>query len=398
MHIYMIIKMYSPSTRSLFPFSGGIHCIVLVAILGFWHSSGFGELLQINAVRWVSSEFDLTKAGGNPAIGYLGIRYNQSIILWFSGANDASWAEIALPNNFPYPLEKTSLGAANDHGFFFNNPDDSFLNNAVLVFSLGGGFSSWQELNEMVPANHTYTIRFGDGDLGTQEGTIFLQDDSAYFSSPNWATASDSSLETLARGDSSADMKLGIKESGEWQITIQDSGYRRIVLSPPFHTNELVLPANTFQPGLTYSAMFYRSGPVRESWSFGNYTRQSSINSIPLVHSSLGVDERIWFQTLAPRLKYKTRDSATWTGQTTRLNVELESNPGYSGLLEFTESLNNAPVWTSVTSPISFDANGIGNLTLEKTGDFREQWDQRLFFRVRNSRPPVEAPDFMPIP
>ena len=398
MHIYMIIKMYSPSTRSLFPFSGGIHCIVLVAILGFWHSSGFGELLQINAVRWVSSEFDLTKAGGNPAIGYLGIRYNQSIILWFSGANDASWAEIALPNNFPYPLEKTTLGAANDHGFFFNNPDDSFLNNAVLVFSLGGGFSSWQELNEMVPANHTYTIRFGDGDLGTQEGTIFLQDDSAYFSSPNWATASDSSLETLARGDSSADMKLGIKESGEWQITIQDSGYRRIVLSPPFHTNELVLPANTFQPGLTYSAMFYRSGPVRESWSFGNYTRQSSINSIPLVHSSLGVDERIWFQTLAPRLKYKTRDSATWTGQTTRLNVELESNPGYSGLLEFTESLNNAPVWTSVTSPISFDANGIGNLTLEKTGDFREQWDQRLFFRVRNSRPPVEAPDFMPIP
>jgi hypothetical protein len=394
----MIIKMYSPSTRSLFPFSGGIHCIVLVAILGFWHSSGFGELLQINAVRWVSSEFDLTKAGGNPAIGYLGIRYNQSIILWFSGANDASWAEIALPNNFPYPLEKTTLGAANDHGFFFNNPDDSFLNNAVLVFSLGGGFSSWQELNEMVPANHTYTIRFGDGDLGTQEGTIFLQDDSAYFSSPNWATASDSSLETLARGDSSADMKLGIKESGEWQITIQDSGYRRIVLSPPFHTNELVLPANTFQPGLTYSAMFYRSGPVRESWSFGNYTRQSSINSIPLVHSSLGVDEIIWFQTLAPRLKYKTRDSATWTGQATRLNVELESNPGYSGLLEFTESLNSAPVWTSVTSPISFDANGIGNLTLEKTGDFREQWDQRLFFRVRNSRPPVEAPDFMPIP
>jgi hypothetical protein len=394
----MIIKIYSTSMHSLFPYSGGIHCIVLVAILGFWHSSGFGELLQINAVRWVSNKFDLTKAGGNPANGYLGIRYGQSIILYFSGANDASTAEISLADNFPYPLEKTTLGAANDHGFFFNNPDDSFLNNAVLVFSLGGEFSSWQELNEMVPANHTYTIRFSGGDLGPQVGTIFLQDDFAYFSSPTWATASDSSLETLARGDSSADMNLGINEPGEWQITILDSGYRGIVLSPPLHTNELVLPANTFQPGLTYSAMFYRNGPMLDSWSFGNYTRQSSINSIPLVHSAMGVQETIWFQTIAPRLKFRARDSATWTGQATRLDVEVESNPGYTGVLEFTESLNSAPVWTSVTRPISFDANGIGNLTLEKTGDFRDQWDQRLFFRVRNSRPPVEAPDFMPIP
>ena len=108
--------------HSLFPYSGGIHCIVLVAILGFWHSSGFGELLQINAVRWVSNKFDLTKAGGNPANGYLGIRYGQSIILYFSGANDASTAEISLADNFHYPLEKTTLGAANDHGFFLTIP------------------------------------------------------------------------------------------------------------------------------------------------------------------------------------------------------------------------------------------------------------------------------------
>jgi hypothetical protein len=391
-------KIFVPTVRTLVPMAHRIYGLALVIILGIGTPSAFGELLHVEASRWVSSEFDLTKAGGNPTNGYLGIRYNQSIILWFSGTNDASWGEIILPNNPPYPLEKTTLGATNDYGFFFNSTNALVKSNAVLVFSLGGSFNSWQDLNEMVPANQTYTVRFGGGVLGTQEGVFFLQDDLDYLSNPPWVTASDSSLAALAQADSSAEMNLGTNETGEWQITLQDSRYH--VIDAPFLSgaNALLLPANTFQPGLTYLAMFYRQGPRTESWSFGNYTRLPSPTTIPLVAVYLGVQEMVWFQTRAPRFRLRGMSTAVWNGETTRLNVEVESNANYTGLLEFTENLGGGTAWTAVTNPVSFGTNGTSSLTLEKTGDFRGQWDRRLFFRVRNQRPPVESPDFMPVP
>ena len=80
------------------------------------------------------------------------------------------------------------------------------------------------------------------------------------------------------------------------------------------------------------------------------------------------------------------------------MDVQIESNPSYVGILEFTENLAGTPVWTSLTNTVSFGTNGIGNITLEKSGDLRSQWDKSLFFRVRNIRQPIETSGFITTP
>ncbi len=181
-----------------------------------------------------------------------------------------------------------------------------------------------------------------------------------------------------------------------WQVGIQDSKYK--YLWPLGSNYNLTAPQHLLEPGLVYRVYFYSTIVLDESDSFDGLTRSSSDPQIPMVQITAGTFKDYYIKTLGPTLRLRQTSGLGLFNQATKMNVEIESNPGYVGILEFTESLSGTPVWTSVSSPVSFGTTGIENITLEKSGDLRSQWDKSLFFRVRNSRQPIETSGFIPTP
>jgi len=396
-YIYVVIKAASRSMHSLFSFSRGIHYIVLVAILGFWHSSGLGELLHINVARWATSEFDLTEAGGNPANGYLGIHYGQSIVLFFSNTNDAARAEIITPDGVSYPLSKYTK----DQNEIMFQDAGIITKDAVLQFREGISFESRAVLDQYFPFNRYVTVRFSGGNLGEREDQLLIADSSQFFNSPPQLNVSTSTLNQLIKYDTAQELHCSVTSTLPWQVGIQDSKYKTLFGIWPLESNyNLTVPRYILEPSLVYRISFYNlTEDLTASDSFAGLTRSSYDRQIlPMVSSYASTSKNYYIKTLGPNLRLRQTSALSLFNQVTRMNVEIESNPSYVGILEFTESLGGTPVWTSLTNTVSFGTNGIGNITLEKSGDLRSQWDKSLFFRLRNSRQPIETSGFIPTP
>ncbi len=318
--------------------------------------------------------------------------------LYFSSPNDASWAEVVLPDGSSYPLNRY---LKNQNQLMFQNLTNALIiSNATLIFSEGASFQTREEMNQYLPAGQYLSVRFGGGDLGSCQDQLLIVDDSQFFNNPPQITASESTLKQLIGFDTKNELSCSVVSTAPWQMVVQDSVYKSIFSTGPLPVNtNAVMAPNLLQPGLVYSVSFYTgTGDIVSSNSFAGFTRASTDPQIPMASGGIGISKNYYIRTRSPLLRLKQRSMINFSNQTSRMNVEFESNPGYTGLLEFTESLSGAPVWTGVTNAVSFGTNGTGSLTLEKPGDFRGQWDQRLFFRVRNQRPPLETTNFIPTP
>lgn len=374
--------------------------LTLILVLTWFPASvGQCDLLFVSSTRSFETSHDLTQPSASPAnLGTAVQYYSHGLELYFSSTNDASWAEVVLPDGSSYPLKRYLKDQ--NQAMFQNLTNALVISNATLTFSEGASFQTREEMNQYLPAGQYVLIRFGGGDLGSCQDQLLIVDDSQFFNNPPQITASESTLNQLIGFDTKNELSASVVSTAPWQMVVQDSVYKSIFSTEPLAVNtNAVMAPNLLQPGLVYSVSFYTgTGDMVSSNSFAGFTRTSTDPQIPMVSGGIGIFMNYYIKTRSPSLRLKQRSMMTFSSQTTRMNVEVESNPGYTGILEFTDSLSGAPVWTAVTNAISFGPNGTGSLTLEKTGDFRGQWDQRLFFRIRNQRPSLETTNFIPIP
>jgi hypothetical protein len=372
---------------------------LILVLTWFPASVGQCDLLFVSSSRWFETSHDLTQPSASPAnLGPAVQYYSQGMELYFSSPNDASWAEVVLPDGSSYPLNRY---LKNQNQLMFQNLTNALIiSNATLIFSEGASFQTREEMNQYLPAGQYLSVRFGGGDLGSCQDQLLIVDDSQFFNNPPQITASESTLKQLIGFDTKNELSCSVVSTAPWQMVVQDSVYKSIFSTGPLPVNtNAVMAPNLLQPGLVYSVSFYTgTGDIVSSNSFAGFTRASTDPQIPMASGGIGISKNYYIRTRSPLLRLKQRSMINFSNQTSRMNVEFESNPGYTGLLEFTESLSGAPVWTGVTNAVSFGTNGTGSLTLEKPGDFRGQWDQRLFFRVRNQRPPLETTNFIPTP
>lgn len=374
--------------------------LTLILVLAWFPASvGQCDLLFVSSTRWFETSYDLTQSSATPVnLGTAVQYYSQGLELYFSRTNDASWAEVVLPGGSSYPLKRYLKNQ--DQVMFQNLTNGLVISNATLIFSEGASFQTREEMNQYLPAGDYVSVRFGGGDLGFRQDQFLIVDDSSFFNNPPQITASESTLNQLIEFDTKNDLSCSVVSTAPWQILIQDSAYKSVfnIWPLPVNTNAVIAP-NLLQPGLVYFVSFYTgTGDMVSSNSFAGFTRASTDPQIPMASGGIGISKNYYIRTRSPSLRLKQRSMMTFSNQTTRMNVEVESNPGYTGILEFTDSLSGAQVWTAVTNAISFGTNGTGSLTLEKTGDSRGQWDQRLFFRIRNQRPSLETTNFIPSP
>jgi len=372
---------------------------IILIFTWFPASVGHCDFLFISSSRHFETSYDLTQPSASPAnLGTAVQYYSQGLQLYFSNTNDASWAEVVLPDGSSYPLQRYLKDQ--DKVMFQNLTNALVISNATLIFSEGASFATRAEMNQYLPAGQYISVRFGGGILGDHQDQFPIVDDSQFFNNPPQITASESTLNQLIGFDSKKELSCSVVSTEPWQMGIQDSANKSIfnIWPLPVNTNA-VIQANLLQPGLVYFVSFYAgTGDMIGSNSFAGFTRAPTDSHIPMASGGIHISKNYYIKTRSPSLRLKHRSMIIYSNQTTRMNVEVESNPGYAGILEFTESLSGASLWTAVTNAVSFDTNGTGSLSLEKTGDFRGQWHQRLFFRVRNQRPPLETTNFIPTP
>ena len=374
-----------------------LHKIVLLSVI-FLSSNGFCDLLWVSSTQSYNILYDLTNFSGTPEnlVAY-DQYYSQGLSIYFSNTNDATWAEVIIPNGSSYPLVKYTK--EQNPSIFQNWTNAVSISNSVLLFRDGASFASRSEMNQFLPANQYVTVRFGGGSLGTCEDQLLIADSSNFFDSPPQLNVASNTLNQLMKFDPTQDFQCSVTSTTPWQLRIGDSKYISIYSIWPLQSNySLIVPRNLLQPGLVYEAFFYTgTGELYATNSFAGFTRPVS-DSHPIASSGALFGKSYFFQTRGPALRFKQASASSLSNQVTRMNVEIESNPNYDGVLEFTESLAGTPVWTSMTNIISFGTNGLGTVTLEKSGDLRNMWDKRLFLRVRNSRQPIETPGFIPAP
>jgi len=362
-------------------------------------SNGICDLLQVSSTRSYDIAYDLTEFSGDPEnLAAHDQYYSQGIEIYFSNTNDATWAEVIIPNGTSFPLSKYTK--EQDQSSFQNLTNAVTISNSALIFSQGASFASRLEMDQFLPANRYVTVRFGGGDLGDREDQLLIADSSQFFNSLPELDVSTSTLSQLINYDSARELQPSVSSTWPWQVGIQDSKYKSVFHSSPLDSNlNLILPRYLLEPGLVYNVYFYvGTGDLIAGNSFAGFTRSPSDPQIPMVSGGVVFAKTYYIKTLAPNLRLKQVSGLNLSNQKTRMDVQIESNPGYVGILEFTESLAGTPVWTSLTNTVSFGTNGIGNITLEKSGDLRSQWDKSLFFRVRNSRQPIETSGFITTP
>jgi len=362
-------------------------------------SNGICDLLQVSSTRSYDIAYDLTEFSGDPEnLAAHDQYYSQGIEIYFSNTNDATWAEVIIPNGTSFPLSKYTK--EQDQSSFQNLTNAVTVSNSVLIFSEGASFASRLEMDQFLPANQYITVRFGGGSLGDREDQLLIADSSQFFNSLPQLDVSTSTLSQLINYDSARELQPSVSSTWPWQVGIQDSKYKSVFHSSPLDSNlNLILPRYLLEPGLVYNVYFYvGTGDLIAGNSFAGFTRSPSDPQIPMVSGGVVFAKTYYIKTLAPNLRLKQVSGLNLSNQKTRMDVQIESNPGYVGILEFTESLAGTPVWTSLTNTVSFGTNGIGNITLEKSGDLRSQWDKSLFFRVRNSRQPIETSGFITTP
>jgi hypothetical protein len=362
-------------------------------------SNGICDLLQVSSTRSYDIAYDLTEFSGDPEnLAAHDQYYSQGIEIYFSNTNDATWAEVIIPNGTSFPLSKYTK--EQDQSSFQNLTNAVTISNSALIFSQGASFASRLEMDQFLPANRYVTVRFGGGDLGDREDQLLIADSSQFFNSLPELDVSTSTLSQLINYDSARELQPSVSSTWPWQVGIQDSKYKSVFHSSPLDSNlNLILPRYLLEPGLVYNVYFYvGTGDLIAGNSFAGFTRSPSDPQIPMVSGGVVFAKTYYIKTLAPNLRLKQVSGLNLSNQKTRMDVQIESNPGYVGILEFTESLAGTPVWTSLTNTVSFGTNGIGNIKLEKSGDLRSQWDKSLFFRVRNSRQPIETSGFITTP
>jgi len=362
-------------------------------------SNGICDLLKVSSTRSYDIAYDLTEFSGDPEnLAAHDQYYSQGIEIYFSNTNDATWAEVIIPNGTSFPLSKYTK--EQDQSSFQNLTNAVTVSNSVLIFSEGASFASRLEMDQFLPANQYITVRFGGGSLGDREDQLLIADSSQFFNSLPQLDVSTSTLSQLINYDSARELQPSVSSTWPWQVGIQDSKYKSVFHSSPLDSNlNLILPRYLLEPGLVYNVYFYvGTGDLIAGNSFAGFTRSPSDPQIPMVSGGVVFAKTYYIKTLAPNLRLKQVSGLNLSNQKTRMDVQIESNPGYVGILEFTESLAGTPVWTSLTNTVSFGTNGIGNITLEKSGDLRSQWDKSLFFRVRNSRQPIETSGFINTP
>lgn len=362
-------------------------------------SKGNCDLLFVSSTRTYGIAYDLTTFSGTPEnlVAY-DQYYSQGLEIYFSNTNDATWAEVIIPNGTSYPLLKYTK--EQDPSWFQNLTNGTVISNSVLIFSKGASFATQLEMEQFLPANQYVTVRFGGGSLGTRADEILIADSAQFFNSSPQINISTSTLSQLINYDSTQELLCLVASTIPWQLGIQDSRIKSIFNIWPLESNyALTVPRNLLEPGLVYGVNFYAgTGDLIAKNAFAGFTRSASDPQIPMASSGATISKMFYIKTRGPFLKFKQASASNLSNQVTRMNVEIESNPNYDGILEFTESLSGKPVWTSMTNIISFGTNGLGTVTLEKSGDVRNMWDKRLFFRVRNSRQPIETPGFIPAP
>jgi hypothetical protein len=362
-------------------------------------SNGICDLLQVSSTRSYDIAYDLTEFSGDPEnLAAHDQYYSQGIEIYFSNTNDATWAEVIIPNGTSFPLSKYTK--EQDQSSFQNLTNAVTISNSALIFSQGASFASRLEMDQFLPANRYVTVRFGGGDLGDREDQLLIADSSQFFNSLPELDVSTSTLSQLINYDSARELQPSVSSTWPWQVGIQDSKYKSVFHSSPLELNSnLIVPRYLLEPGLVYNFYFYvQTSNLIASNSFDGLTRSPSDPQIPMVSGGVVFVKNYYIKTLAPNLRLKQVSGLNLSNQKTRMDVQIESNPGYLGILEFTESLAGTPVWTSLTNTVSFGTNGTGNITLEKSGDLRSQWDKSLFFRVRNSRQPIETSGFITTP
>jgi len=375
---------------------------LLLVILCAYPSFGICELLHVSSLRYFSLAYDLSEySGDSENLVATSQRYSQSLWIYFSNRNDADWAELIIPNETSYPtIYPLSKYTKDQNENIFPSDNSVITSGAVLLFTGSEAFDSRAALDRYLPFNKYVTVRFGGGDLGEYEDQLLIADTSQFFNSPPQMNVSTSTLNQLIKYDVAQELKCSVTSTSPWQLGIYDSKYKYLFNIWPLESNyNLTVPRHLLEPGLVYCVSFYNgTGDLTASDSFAGLTRSSYNQILPMVSSYAGTMKDYYIKTLGPNLRLRHPYGLSLFNQVTKMNVEIESNPGYDGILEFTESLSGTPVWTSVSSPVSFGTTGIENITLEKSGDLRSQWDKSLFFRVRNSRQPIETSGFIPTP
>jgi len=328
------------------------------------------ELLYVSATRWIQTEAGVwfVQMGEAPET----TRYGQSLWIFFSEIDDATWAEVVMPNGSTNQLAPMSPS-------LYRFPE------AVTAFSTGGSTNTLADLNFYAPSGATYLVRFGGGKLGEKSGTFSIPDDASFFANPPPNQFSNEVMTKLSNYDAASPVSLDVE--GEFSVVYEDADTWAELFAG---TNQATVPADTLQPGVVYCADKNVFGTVITNNTFGGMSRSNTNDPIFGFYQTSW--HRYYFQTRPPHLRLTFKGSPSFDSftQKTSMLVQLASNPRYDADLEFAESLQGFNNWTSI--PTSFGTNGVTSLILLKAGDVRTNWTKQLFFRVKNKLSPVPAP------
>jgi len=356
---------------ALWPFRDIAKYFLIILMLGFTGcQSCKAELLYVSAGRWIQtlSGIGFVQAGTGPESTW----YGQSLWLFFSKIDDATWAEVVMPDGSTNQLAPMSPSLYRYPG-------------AETAFSLGGSTTSLSELNSIAPSGVNYLVRFGGGTLGERSGTFSIPDDTAFFSNPPSNQFSNEVMAKLSNYDASLLVSLDVQ--GEFSLVYEDADTWTELYNG---TNQATVPANTLQPGVVYCADKNVFGTVITSNTFGGMSRSNTND--PIFGFFQTSWHRYYFQTRPPHLRLTFKGSPSFDSftQKTSMLVQLASNPQYDADLEFAENLQGLNNWAPLSA--SFGTNGVTSLILQKAGDVRTNWTKQLFFRVKNKLSPVPTP------
>ena len=324
----------------------------------------------MSANRWIQklSGIEFVQAGIGPESTW----YGQSLWLFFSEIDDATWAEVVMPDgstNQLAPMEPS----------LYRFPG------AEAAFSVGGSTNSLADLNSIAPSGATYLVRFGGGTLGVRSGSFFISDDTAFFANPPFNQFSDEVMTKLSNYDAASPVNLDVQ--GDFSLVYEDAETWAELFAG---TNQATVPADTLQPGVVYCADKNVFGTVITNNTFGGMSRSNTNDPIFGFYQTSW--HRYYFQTRPPHLRLTLKSQPAFDSftQKTSIQVQLASNPRYDAVVEFAETLQGANNWTAASA--SFGTNGLTTLILQKSGDVRTNWTKQLFFRVKNKLSPVPAP------
>jgi hypothetical protein len=348
--------------------------ILAFMILGMgWPEPSRSELLYVNANRWIRTQTDLTAltlVGTNEGFVTQQVLYGQNLWLVFSDLQDATWAEVVLPDG-----STNDLIPADPSTWHRNLPE------AAAAFHVGAEIGSAAELNSFAPSGMSYLVRFGGGTIGTREDQIFIPSDTGFFANPPQAQFSSQSMERLSAYDAAVPVPL----HAPGDLSIQTTNWSLLFWESMPYT----VPADTLQPGVVYLAGSTVHGTSSKGTNFAGLARTGTNSQIFL--STLSAVHDVYFRTRPPhlRLTFKEQPAFNAANQTTSMQVQLASNPNYDAYVEFAEGLQGFPVWMQASA--LFGTNGTASVFLQKGGDYRTNWSKQMFFRVRNKLTPVTA-------